>query len=467
MTQDYRQFLSSKIRRLQPMGFEPTSLNPNLFEWQSECVAWAVRRGRAALFQECGLGKSLQQLEWASQVHRHTGGNVIIHCPVGVRQQTLREAEKFQVASPVRIVDRQSNVKPGISLVNYEKLHHFDLSQFDGVVLDEAQILKNYTGKTKRQLIEAYAQTPYRLACTATPAPNDHMELGNQAEFLGVMPSNEMLSRWFINDTMKAGGYRLKQHAIDDFWKWCASWAVCIERPSDIGHSDTGYDLPPLNIVEHLVELSQEEAPPGCFWDLGNVSATNIHGRKRKSIADRAAKVAEIVASKPNAPWLIWCQANYEADEIRRHVPEAIEVRGSDREAVKEERLMAFSAGDIRILLTKPSVAGLGMNWQHCADAVFAGLDYSYEAFYQAVRRLWRFGQTSPVDVHLLSTPTEEAIRKSIDGKQAKHAAMRSGMAQAMKQFMAGELHGELTRTEYAAGELMELSGWFKERMFQ
>lgn len=456
----YQQFLQSKVRKLQPMGFEPKNLNPFLKPWQAEVTAWTVRRGRAAEFEDCGLGKTFQQLEFAAQVYRHTNKNVIIHCPVGVRQQTLREATKFSVNAPVAIANKQSEVKCGISLVNYEKLHLFDPSSFVGVVLDESSILKNYTGKTKRKLLDAYSKTPYRLACTATPAPNDHMELGNQADFLGVMPSNEMLSRWFINDTMKAGGYRLKKHAVQDFWRWVASWAICIERPSDIGHCDDGYELPPLNTIEHVVELSREEAPPGYFWDLGNVSATNIHGRKRKSISDRAAKAAEIVATKPTVPWLIWCQANYEADELRRAIPEAVDVRGSDHESVKEQRLLAFSEGQIRVLLTKPSVAGLGMNWQHCADVVFAGLDYSYESYYQAIRRVWRFGQKNPVDVHLLSTPTEEAIRKSVDGKQARHAAMKSGMAEAMREFMAGELHGELQRTEYLASQEMEIPEW-------
>jgi len=467
MTQGYRKFLSSKTRRLQPMGFEPRDLSPMLKPWQAETVAWAVRRGRAALFEDCGLGKSFQQLEWAAQVHRHTGGNVIIHCPVGVRQQTLREAEKFQIPVLVRIVDRQNDVKPGVSLVNYEKLHHFDPSQFGGVVLDESQILKNYTGKIKRKLLEAYARTPCRLACTATPAPNDRMELGNQADFLGVMPSNEMLSRWFINDTMKAGGYRLKRHAVDDFWRWCASWAICIEKPSDIGHSNEGYELPPLNTIEHLVELTDDTPPAGWLFDCGKISATNIHGRKRKSIPDRAAKAAEIVAAKPRDAWLIWCQTNYEADELRRHIPEAVEVRGNHSEAIKEERLLGFSAGEIRILLTKPTVAGLGMNWQHCHNVVFAGLNYSYEEYYQAIRRVWRFGQSSPVDVHLLSTPTEVAIRKSVDGKKAQHVAMQSGMAQAMKRFMAGELHDELTRAEYTADKAMGLPAWFSKGVCQ
>lgn len=460
MSDDYRQFLASKTRKLQPMGFEPTALNPRLKDWQAEVTGWTCRRGRAALFEGTGLGKTFQELEWGSQVHRHTGRNVIIHCPLGVRAQTLREAAKFNIESPVSLADRQSDVKPGITLVNYEKLHHFDPSAFVGVVLDESQILKNYVGKTKRMIIDAYAKAPYRLAATATPAPNDHMEIGNQAEFLGVMPSNEMLSRWFINDTMKAGGYRLKKHAVRDFWSWCASWGVCIEMPSDIGYPDGEYVLPSLNTIEHIVEPTENTSPPGFFWDLGKVSATNLHHRKRKSISDRAEMAARLVASKPADSWLVWCQTDYEADELQRAIPDAVEVRGSQHERIKEERLLAFSDGQIRILLTKPSVAGLGMNWQHCHNVVFAGLNYSYEEYYQAIRRVWRFGQKHPVDVHLISTPTDEAIKRSIDGKAAQHAAMRSGMAKAMKEFTAHELRGELILTSYQANQRMEIPTW-------
>lgn len=458
----YRDFLSTKTRKLQPMGFEPTQLNERMKPWQAEVTAWTCRRGRAAMFEGTGLGKTFQELEWASQVHRHTGGNVIVHCPLGVRAQTQREAAKFGIDAPVSIANTQADVRPGITLVNYEKLHHFDPDAFVGVVLDESQILKNFVGKTKRTLVESYAKTPYRLAATATPAPNDHMEIGNQADFLGVMPSNEMLSRWFINDTMKAGGYRLKKHAVKNFWAWCASWAVCIEMPSDIGYPDEEYVLPALNTIEHIVEPTNSVAPPGFFWDLGNVSATNLHHRKRSSISDRAESAAEIIARKPEETWLVWCQTDYEADELQRAIPEAIEVRGSHAERIKEERLLAFSDGQIQILLTKPSVCGLGMNWQHCHNVVFAGLNYSYEEYYQAIRRVWRFGQKSAVDVHLISTPTEEAIRKSIDGKAAQHAAMRSGMAEAMKEFTAQILHGELERETYQAEQRMEIPEWLK-----
>lgn len=460
--EDYRTFIQSKQRKARQFGFEWTCDNRKVFGWQKLVIEWAVRRGRAALFEDCGLGKSSQQLLWADAIFRKTGGNVVIHCPVNVRLQTKREAEKFGVKTPVNVVNTQDEVKPGISLVNYEKLHHFDASTWTGVVLDESSILKGFTGVTKRLLIELYSETPYRLACTATPAPNDHLELGNHADFLGIMPSNEMISRWFINDTMKAGGYRLRRHGAEDFWKWVASWAVCIERPSDIGFDDRGYVLPELREIVHIVEPEEREAPHGQLFCTDEITATSCHDEKRHSTPLRAEKVAELVANEPGEPWLIWCDTNYEDEALREAIPDAVVVRGSDQEDRKANVLLAFSEGKIKRLITKPTIAGHGLNWQHCARVAFVGLSFSYEEYYQAVRRTWRFGQQRPVNVHIVSTPQEESIRKTVMEKQAAHAGMKRSMADAMREFSKSEIRQELVREKYVPKLGIKLPAWME-----
>lgn len=458
MATEYRKFIESKKRKVQPMGFEPKELNPFLKDWQRRVVAFAVRRGRAAMFEECGLGKTIQQLAWSEQVVRHTGKPVILHCPLSVRYQTLKEAAKFKLSVPVAVTDKQSEVINGINIVNYEKLAHFDTSKFAGVVLDESSILKAFTGKTKQTLCDAYKQTPYRLACTATPSPNDSKELGNQSEFLGIMQSNEMLSRWFINDTMKAGGYRLRGHAVADFWDWVSSWAVCISKPSDIGGSDEGYDLPELKIHRHNVEVDYAAVPvpDGMLINTAGISATNIHEEKRLTNHARATEVARIVASQPG-PWVIWCHTDYESEELARAVSGSVELRGSNKPEIKSQKLQDFADGKFQILITKPSLSGHGMNWQHCNQTIFAGLNYSFEEYYQAVRRFYRFGQTRPVNVHIILADSDSAIESAIARKEADHHLMQCGMAEAMKNAMLEKLGVDRQRVEYIAEKPISL----------
>ena len=458
---NYKDFIASKKPKDRSFGFDVTidQINQNLFFWQKKIVQWSINRGRAALFEDCGLGKTLQQLEWAHQVCKRSGpgATVVIHCPVGVRSQTKAEAEKFKIQTPVTVCNTRDEIQPGINLINYEKIHLFDGIQWQGVVLDESSILKSFTGKTKRHLIDAYARTPYRLACTATPAPNDYMELGNHAEFLGVLDSNDMLSRWFINDTMKAGGYRLRGHAIKDFWKWVSSWAVCLEKPADIGGDNTGYDLPELITTEHIVD-APNEPPAGFLFDIGNLSATTMHDEKKRSADQRAKLAAELIDKEPHEPWLVWCDTNYESDALLEHLPEdATEVRGSEKDTVKESKLLGFGRGEFRILVTKPEIAGFGLNFQHCARVIFVGLSFSYERYYQAIRRSYRFGQTRPVHVHLINTPAEEAMKKTVMAKQAAHEQMRASMADSIRGDQLREVLGELTRAEYQPAKRMEL----------
>ena len=460
----YQDFIRSKVRRAKPTGFnvELNALPSKMFDWQKRATQWALRLGRAALFEDTGLGKTFQQLAWAEQVYRKTCKPIVVHTPLGVRWQTKSEAAKFGIGCTVDVVDTPEAVIDGINLINYEKLHLFDTSVFGGVVLDESSCLKNFTGKIKRQLCESYAATQYRLACTATPAPNDHMELGNHADFLGVMPSNEMLSRWFFNDTMNAGGYRLKGHAANDFWEWVTSWAICLARPSDIGGDDIGYDLPPMSIERHVVHVPFDGAANGFLFDVAGISATNIHEEKRRTNVARASKTAEIArANTASGPVLVWCYTDYEADELKRQMPEAIEIRGSHKEAYKEHNLSEFAKGNIGILITKPSIAGMGLNFQCCATQIFAGVSFSFEDYYQAVRRSFRFGQTRNVTVHIVVSEAESMIEKTIARKESDHLLMHSSMSSVMAEFGLS-IEKERMRDGYQATEEIELPSFLK-----
>ncbi len=457
---DYRAFLAGKRVAAEEGGFEvdAAALPPGLFPWQRQIVLWALRIGKAAIFSECGTGKSAMQLAWAAQVVAHSGRPVLILAPLAVAGQTKREGEKFGI--PVTVCRNQDDVRPGVNVANYERLHLFDPTVFGGVVADESGILKSFTGATKQALIRAFRSTPYRLCCTATPAPNDYLELGNHAEFLGVMPSNEMIMRWFINDSMAAGKYRLKGHAERDFWRWVSSWAVSLAKPSDLGYSDEGYILPPLTWAVHSVEVDLTEDAGDALFRAPTLSSTGLHQEKRRTVGERAAKVAELVSTTPG-PWICWCDTNYEADAVTALLPEAVEVRGSDSLDEKEARLDAFCRGEARVLVTKPSIAGFGLNLQHCAQQVFVGLSYSFESVYQAVRRSWRFGQERPVAAHVVMAETEGRVLATIREKQAAHETMKGAMVDAMRETqLAGQ--GRRTLLNYDPRVEMRLPRWLK-----
>jgi len=456
---DYRKFLKQKHVRFKPVGFKAKRINSKLFDWQAKIVDLACYRGRSALLEDCGLGKTIQQLAWGEQVVRQTKRPLLLVCPIAVGHQTVKEAIKFGISVDVQQAKNQSEVKKGINITNYERLHLFDPFLFDAVILDESSVLKNFTGKTKQQLCNAFKDTRYKLACTATPAPNDRMELGNHSEFLGIMPSNEMLSRWFINDTMKAGGYRLAGHAVKDFWRWMAEWAVCISKPSDIGYSDEGYHLPPLNIVEHVVGLQEFRLMPD--YDDTGVSATSVHRVKRQYLGERADYVAGLVNGNSDA-WVVWCDTDYEADALQRVIPDAIEVRGSTPEHKREELFNAFTNGQERVIISKAEIAGFGLNWQHCHKTTwFAG--YSFEKFYQAIRRLYRFGQEHQVDCHVIASEQEESIKKVIDRKIAEFGEFQSEMARAMSEATIEAIGGRINKPiTYNPTLKMELPTWMR-----
>lgn len=432
---DYERFLLNKIVGIQATGFDvdESQINPALFPFQRACVIWALKLGKAALFQECGLGKTLQQLEWAHHVAAHAERKVLILTPLAVAHQTVKEGQRFGIAARYCRSQADAESAPeAIIVANYDMLKSFDAEYYAGVVLDESSILKAYTGATKRAILAAFCHTPYKLACTATPAPNDHLELGNHAEFLSVMDSDEMISRWFINDTMTAGNYRLKNHAAKDFWRWVASWAVCIGKPSDLGYSDDGFILPELRLHEERVGVDHTRAQAeGMLFLDGTLSATAMWKEKRATSKDRCERARALVGDTTE-PVILWCDTNEEADRLQALFPDAVEVRGSDTPAAKEKKLTAFTDGEANVIITKPDIAGFGLNWQHCHRQVFVGVTYSFEKTYQALRRSWRFGQQEPVDAYLIYAESEGNIMQTIHEKQAAHAEMQRAMSEAM-----------------------------------
>jgi len=436
-TKEYNKFIETKRKHSASYGFDPLPLIAPLFEWQAHVLKWAVMKGRAALFEDCGLGKTAQQLEWASQILRKTGGSVLILAPLAVGEQTRLEGVKFGIQASV-VSDHSEIGGPGIYITNYEKLEHFECGDFAGVVLDESSILKSFTGKTRKRLTEAFKDTPYRLCCTATPSPNDYTELGQHADFLGICTPDQMLCTYFINDTFNTGDWRLKKHAENEFWKWLASWAACISKPSDLGFDDTGYDLPELHMKDITVAVDQSEETGDDLFRIATLSATTMHKEMRLTCPARCDAVAKMV-NNSSETWIVWCNTNLEADELKKRIPGAIEVRGSDKPEVKRKRLADFSHGDVRVIITKPSIAGFGLNWQHCWNVAFVGLSYSFEDFYQALRRSYRFGQTREVNAFVVQAETEGAIIKSIQRKIKQHQTMQESMKKAAAELKTSE----------------------------
>lgn len=440
MSASYEDFLARK-RIADPMtGLTDVPALPDcLFPFQRDIVAWALKRGRAALFAGTGLGKSLMELSWADAIHRATGRDILLLTPLAVSAQMVREAEKFGI--PARQVKTQADALPGISITNYQKVEHFDLSCFGGVILDESSILKSTNGHYRTRLIEQCSRIPFRLAATATPAPNDFMELGNHAEFLGVMSYTDMLATFFVHDGGDTQKWRLKGHAENEFWKWMASWAVMLRAPADLGYENDGYVLPPLVQTQHVVGV--EYAPSLDTELLFPMEAQTLGERlaaRRDTVTERVTKAASLTPS--DRPFVWWCNLNAESEALARAIPGAVEVRGSDSEADKERKLIDFSEGRIRVLVTKPSICGFGMNWQHCADTGFVGLNDSFEQVFQSIRRFWRFGQRKPVTVHFVAAETEGAVIANLKRKEADADRMAAAMVAHMADLVAVNVRG-------------------------
>ena len=375
---DYGEFIGDKLTHAAPVGIPDwQDLPPSMFPFQAALSKWAIARGRAAIFADTGLGKTRMQLAWADAVTRHTSGAVLILAPLAVAQQTRAEGEIMGIA-----VDhlRQQNETPGqsITITNYERLHLFNPDDYTGVVLDESSCIKHHDAKTLHRLLSAFRDTPYKLCATATPAPNDWTELGTHAEFLGICSRTEMLSEYFCHDGGETQVWRLKGHARHEFWRWVCSWGALVRKPSDLGFDDSAYLLPPLNVHEHHVETHM--ASPGMLFAVEAQTLGERRGARKASIGARVKACADIV-NADSEPWIVWCDLNAEADSLRQAIPGAVEVRGTDEPDAKEARLLDFAAGRIRVMVTKPSIAGFGLNWQHCANVAFVGVTDSFEAY--------------------------------------------------------------------------------------
>ena len=457
---DYDQFLRAKLSLTPPTGLPvPPALPDGLFPHQQDLVQWALRRGRAAIFADTGLGKSRMQLAWADAVNRQTGHDVLILAPLAVGAQTVAEGEPMSV--PVTLCRDGEHVRPGICITNYDRLHRFDCDRFGAVVLDESSIIKHHDAKTLRTLLDAFRETPYKLCATATPAPNDWTELGTHAEFLGICTRAEMLAEYFVHDGGDTQTWRLKRHARAVFWRWVASWGAMVRKPSDLGHDDARYILPALQTHEHLVRADHSQAhDSGMLFLLEANTLSERRDARRSSIAERVRACAEIV-NADREPWIIWCELNAEGEAIRAAIPDAIEIRGSDEPDTKERRLIDFAAGRIRVLVSKPSICGFGLNWQHCARMAFVGVTDSWEAFYQAVRRCWRFGQSRDVHVHVFASELEGAVVANLKRKEADAAAMAEALSAETREAVRANVRG-LTRdtNDYTPKRPIEAPAW-------
>ena len=440
----YSDFLDRK-RLIDPptgMGVVP-ELPAFLFPHQRDIVSWSLRRGRAAVFAGTGLGKTAMELAWGDAVSAHTDKPVLVFAPLAVASQHIREAGQFDI--PARLVRSQDDVRLGVNVTNYQKIEHFDLSQFGGVVLDESSILKSTDGKYRTRLIEQCADIPFRLAATATPAPNDFMELGNHAEFIGTMSYTDMLATFFTHDGGDTQKWRLKGHAETEFWKWMASWAVMLRKPSDLGYPDDGYDLPPLRQQQHLVAADYTPSmDTGLLFPMEARTMQERLGARRDTVSERVALAAQITPA--DRPFVWWCNLNAESEALAKAIPGAVELRGSDSDDDKERKIAAFLDGTIRVLVTKSSIAGFGLNFQHCADTGFVGLNDSFEQVFQAVRRFWRFGQTSPVTAHFIAAETEGAVVANLRRKEADAERMAAAMVMHMADLSTEAVRG-VTRT--------------------
>ena len=431
---DYLAFLEKKKTQRVESGFELTDeqLNPMLFPFQKYCVRRALAVGKFALFEDCGLGKTIQQLEWAQKVSEHIDRPVLILAPLAVISQTIKEGEKFgYTVTEIENTDNKT-VPTGIYITNYDNMEHIDAYHFGGIVLDESSILKNFQGKTRTALIEEFRNTPYKLACTATPSPNDTTEICNHSEFLDVMSRTEMLAMYFVHDGGSTSDWRLKGHAKQAFWDFVSTWAVMLNKPSDIGFSDEGYDLPPLNVEQVIVETPKRDN-----WMLFNstaVNATDYHKELRETYQLRLDKVAEMVKARPNENFIIWIGHDDEGKYLRNLLPDAVEVKGSDNKDYKKNTLLGFGRGEFRILITKLKIAQFGLNYQNCHNQIFASLDFSFEATYQGIRRSYRFGQTQEVNIYLVITDTMQNVKDSFDNKQKAFREMQDAMTMAMNR---------------------------------
>lgn len=419
---EYDEFIKSKSRKTIESGFEAGNLNSNLFPFQKWIVKRALKAGRFAVFADCGLGKTIMQLEWAAKVVKHTGGKVLLLAPLAVTDQTIEEAEKFNISLE------------GITITNYEQLDNLTSSDYIGLVLDESSIIKNYHGAIKNKIFDLFSDTPYKLACSATPSPNDPIELGSHSEILNNMQGSEMLAMFFVNDGMKGEKWKLKGHAVQAFYRWVSTWAVMLSKPSDIGFSDDGYILPELEVVEHRVETEKKEN--GELFNDYAVSAITYNAELRRTQTARLKLAASLVEQGNN--YIIAVKQNDEAAELARIIPGSVNVSGSDEPEIKRKNLLDFAKNKYDVLISKAKIMQFGLNYQNCHSVIVASPDFSFEALYQLIRRTWRFGQKNKVAVHIIITDTMGNVKTSIDEKTRKFREMQASMIEAMKENIQG-----------------------------
>jgi hypothetical protein len=445
---DYQQFLDRKTQLGADSGFEPLWIPDFLFDFQRALVEWAVRKGRCAIFADCGLGKTPMQLVWAENVARKTGRPVLILTPLAVAQQTEREAQKFGIGAAV---SRDGTIPAQITITNYQKLHHFDREKFAGVVCDESSILKNFDGATRGAVTDFMRKTPYRLLCTATAAPNDYIELGTHSEAIGDLGFTDMVAMFFKKqekttcraDEYRSGLYRFRGHAQRDFWRWVCSWARALRSPADLGFDHDGFRLPPLRTAEHVV--SAKKRREGWLFDLAAVGLQEQREERRRTITERCEMAASLV--NHDHPAVCWCHLIPEGNMLEKLIPGAVEIEGSDSDERKEEVLDAFAKGQVRVLVSKPSICGFGLNWQHCAHQTFFP-SHSFEQWYQAVRRCWRFGQKNPVRVDVVSSEGEAGVLGNLNRKAAAADEMFANLVSLMDNELKVEKAKHQTKKE-------------------
>lgn len=452
MNADYSAFLSQKLRSHESTGVDADlDGNRHLFPHQRALTEWALRKGRAVIAADTGLGKTRMQGVWADEMHRATGFDVIILSPLAVAEQTVRECAAIGIK--VTHARDHSDVRKGINITNYDRIHKFDAERFGAVVLDESSIIKHHDSKTLGLLMDAFRETPYKLCATATPAPNDWTELGTHAEFLGVCSRAEMLSEFFVHDGGQTQLWRLKGHAQHDYWKWVSGWCAMVRSPADLGFDASAYDLPPLHVQQVTVD-SDATPPDGDLFSTIAQTLADRRAARRDSMTHRVNACAAMANGGSNDPWVIWCELNAEGDALRAAIPDAVEIRGADTTDHKERALHDFAAGTIRVLITKPKIAGFGLNWQHCHNVGFVGVTDSWESYYQAVRRCWRFGQQHTVNVFLFVSDQEGAVLKNLERKEIDAQAMFEALSAETASAVRSEVIGQRRQTnKYAPQE--------------
>lgn len=467
---NYAEFIARKAFQAPSIGIaDPGEMPEYLKPFQVDCTRWALRRGRAALFESTGLGKTRQELCFGDKVRHHASKPVLLLCPLAVAEQTISEAAKIGV-SDIAYAKDQASITTSFVVSNYDRADRFDYSTFGAVICDESGILKSHESQTRIFLTEACRDVPFLLACTATPAPNDYIELGNHAEFLGVMSQKEMLSMFFVHEgSVRANAntpeWRLKGHAEKDFWRWLATWSVVVRHPRDLGYDEPGYDLPPL--VKHQITVHAEVLPPEgeLFAREARTLAEQISTR-RSTIDARVDAAVALVHAEPNEPWLIWCGLNDEADAICKRLATALQVEGKQDRETKAATLLGFVDGKPPILVTKAGIAGHGMNWQHCARMSFVGLNHSFEALFQALRRCWRFGQTREVHAYLIASDLEGPVVANLDAKEAAFEAMYAAMAEHTAALTAAAIRGgRVSTTMQRATKIMGIPEWLRPQL--